>query len=99
MTVPIHLDILERNRGARICQSDMPEPPPPPAKVQSGRVRLAATSVLVQPRLWDDDQTVTAGPWTIGPTLQSKQVAKLHHRPVPMPGYEGAMFVHAQDGL
>ena len=39
----IHLDSLERNNGARICQWDVREPPPP-AKIARGRVRLAARS-------------------------------------------------------
>ena len=32
----IHLDILERHRGARICQWDVREPPPPPPKSHAG---------------------------------------------------------------
>lgn len=34
----IHLDILERTHGLRICQWDVREPPPPATKIASGRV-------------------------------------------------------------
>src|SRR6478752_5410904 len=92
----IHLDILERHRGARICQWDVREPPPPPPKVARGRARLAARSALTQPRPLDN-KSVTAGPWTIGPTykankLQSCTMSRADSDP-------GITFVRAQDGL
>src|SRR5262245_5629562 len=68
----IHLDILERHRGARICQWDVREPPPPP-KIARGRARLAARSVSAQPRP-PENQTVAAGPWTIGPTFKANKL-------------------------
>ena len=93
----IHLDILERHRGARICQWDVREPPPPPPpKVARGRARLAARPALMQPRP-PDNKTVTAGPWTIGPTykankLQSCTMSRADNDP-------GITFMRAQDGL
>jgi hypothetical protein len=92
----IHLDILERHRGARICQWDVREPPPPPPKVARGRARLVARSALTQPRS-PENQTVAAGPWTIAPTyrankLQSCTMSRSDSEP-------GIAFVRAQDGL
>jgi hypothetical protein len=92
----IHLDILERHRGARICQWDVREPPPPPAKVARGRVRLAARSGLVQPGR-PENQTVTAGPWAIAPTYKA---SKLQSCTMSRSDADlGATFVRAQDGL
>jgi hypothetical protein len=93
----IHLDILERHRGARICQWDVREPPPPPpSKVARGRVKLAAKSAQIQLQP-SENQTVAAGPWTIGPTykankLQSCTMSRSDSEP-------GITFVRAQDGL
>jgi hypothetical protein len=93
----IHLDILERHRGGRICQWDVREPPPPPpSKVARGRVKLAAKSAQIQLRS-SENQTVSAGPWTIGPTykankLQSCTMSRSDSEP-------GITFVRAQDGL
>ena len=68
----IHLDGLERNNGARICQWDVREPPPP-AKIARGRVRLAARSAaLPQPRP-SESQTFIAGPWAIGPNYKASK--------------------------
>ena len=89
----IHLDILERHRGARICQWDVREPPPPPAKVARGRVRLAARSVPGRP----DNQTVTAGPWAIVPTYKANKLQSCTMS--RSDGDLGATFVRAQDGL
>ena len=91
----IHLDILERHRGARICQWDVREPPPPP-KVARGRARLAARSTPAQPRP-PESRTVAAGPWTIGPIykankLQSCTMTRSDDK-------LGIIFVRAQDGL
>jgi hypothetical protein len=92
----IHLDILGRHRGARICQWDVREPPPPPAKVASARVRLAATSVLAQPRPLEN-QMVAVGPWAIAPTYKAN---KLESCSMSRSGGElGITFVRAQDGL
>ena len=92
----IHLDGLERNNGARICQWDVREPPPPPAKMARGRVRLATRSALPQPRP-SEIQTVTAGPWAIGANykenkLQSCTMSRSE-------GELGITFVRAQGGL
>jgi hypothetical protein len=92
----IHLDILERHRGGRICQWDVREPPPPPPKVARGRVKLAAKSAQIRLRS-SENQTVSAGPWTIGPTykankLQSCTMSRSDSEP-------GITFVRAQDGL
>jgi len=90
----IHLDILERHRGARICQWDVREPPPPPAKVARGRVRLAARSGLAgRPEV----QTVTAGPWAIVPTYKANKLQSCSMS--RSDGDLGATFVLAQDGL
>ena len=91
----IHLDILERHRGARICQWDVREPPPP-TKVARGRARLAARSGLNKLRP-PENQTIAAGHWTIGPTyktnkLQSCTMSRSDSEP-------GITFVRAQDGL
>jgi hypothetical protein len=92
----IHLDILERAHGLRICQWDVREPPPPPAKVASGPVRLAATSMVAQPRL-SENQTVTAGPWVIVPTYKANKLQSCTMS--RFDGELGAKFVRAQDGL
>jgi len=92
----IHLDSLERNNGARLCQWDVREPPPPPAKIARGRVRLAARSTLPQPRP-RELQTVTAGPWTIRPVYKaSKLKSCTMSRSDSDPGIS---FVRAQNGL
>jgi hypothetical protein len=92
----IHLDNLERINGARICQWDVREPPPPPAKIARGRVRLAARVALPQPRP-SDDRTVIAGPWAIRPTYKA---AKLQSCTMSRSDGElGITFVRAQDGL
>jgi hypothetical protein len=91
----IHLDILERHRGARICQWDVREPPPPP-KVARGRARLAARSTPAQPRP-PESRTVAAGPWTIGPIYKAN---KLQSCTMTRSDDElGIIFVRAQDGL
>jgi hypothetical protein len=92
----IHLDILERHRGARICQWDVREPPPPPAKVARGRVRLAARSGLVQPGR-PENKTVTAGPWAIMPVYKASKLQSCTMS--RSDGDLGATFVRAQDGL
>jgi hypothetical protein len=69
------------------------EPPPPPAKVARGRVRLAARSVPGQP----DNQTVTAGPWAIVPVYKASKLQSCTMS--RSDGELGATFVRAQDGL
>jgi hypothetical protein len=90
----IHLDILERVHGSRICQWDVREPPPPP-KIASAHVQLATTSVPGhQPR---DNQTVTVGPWAIATTYKANKFEGC-----TMSRSEGALgitFVRNQDGL
>ena len=92
----IHLDILERYKGARICQWDVREPPPPPAKVANGRVRLAASSVPAQPRP-PENQTTTVGPWAIGPTYRANKLQSCAMS--RSDGELGITYVLAQDGL
>ncbi|HEY6382520.1 MAG TPA: extensin family protein, partial [Pseudolabrys sp.] len=92
----IHLDSLERNGGARICQWDVREPPPP-AKIARGPVRLAARSAaLPQPRP-SEIQTVTAGPWAIRPTYKATKLQSCSMS--RSDGDLGISFVRAQDGL
>jgi hypothetical protein len=91
----IHLDSLERINGARICQWDVREPPPP-VKIARGRVRLAARSGLPQPRP-SESRTVTAGPWAIGPTYKAKKLQSCTMS--RSDGELGITFVRAQDGL
>jgi hypothetical protein len=91
----IHLDILERNRGARICQWEVREPPPPPAKIASARVRLAATSVPAQPP--PEQQTVTVGPWAIAPNYKANKLESCTMS--RSDGELGIIFVRTQDGL
>jgi hypothetical protein len=92
----IHLDSLERNDGARICQWDVREPPPQPAKIARGRVRLAARVALPQPRP-SEDRTVIAGPWAIGPTYKANKIQSCTMS--RSDGEFGITFVRAQDGL
>ena len=92
----IHLDSLERNNGARICQWDVREPPPP-AKIARGRVRLAARSAaLPQPRP-SEIQTVTADPWAIGPNYKASKLQSCTMS--RSEGELGITFVRAQGGL
>src|SRR5215510_2178743 len=93
----IHLDSLERNDGARICQWDVREPRSPPAKVARGRVRLAARSAaLPQPRP-SEIQTVTVGPWAIGPNYRASKLQSCAMS--RSDGELGITFVRARDGL
>lgn len=103
----IHLDILERNRGARICQWDVREPPPPP-QVARGRTRLAARSAVAQRPPSEnrsavaqpppsENKAVTVGPWTIGPTYKENKLQSCTMS--RSDGGLGIIFVRAQDGL
>ena len=90
----IHLDILERTHGLRICQWDVREPPPPAAKIASTHVKLAATSGLAQSR---DNQPVTVGPWAIATTFKTN---KFESCTMSRSGGElGITFVRTQGGL
>jgi hypothetical protein len=92
----IHLDSLERNDGARICQWDVREAPPP-AKIARGRVRLAARSAaLPQPRP-SEIQTVTADPWAIGPNYKASKLQSCTMS--RSDGELGRTFMRARDGL
>jgi len=92
----IHLDILERNKGGRICQWDVREPLPPPSKVARGRSRLAARSNVALPKP-PEQQTVASGAWTIGPTYKDKKLQGCTMS--RSDGGLGTTFVRAQDGL
>jgi hypothetical protein len=92
----VHLDILERTHGLRICQWDVREPPPPPTKIASAHVKLAATSGLAQSQS-RDNQTVTVGPWAIATTFKANKFESC-----TMSRSErdlGITFVRTQDGL
>ncbi len=92
----IHLDILERHRGARICQWDVRVPPPPPAKVATGRVRLAATLVRARP-LPPENERIAVGPWTIAPIYRANKLGSCNMS--RSDGEFGITFVRAQDEL
>ena len=92
----IHLDILERAHGLRICQWDVREPPPPAPKIASAHVKLAATSGLAQSQS-RDNQTVTVGPWAIATTFKAN---KFESCTMSRSGGElGITFVRTDDGL
>jgi len=92
----IHLDILERAHGLRICQWDVREPPPPAAKIASAHVKLAATSGLAQSQS-RDNQTVTVGPWAIATIFKAN---KFESCTMSRSGGElGITFVRSEDGL
>jgi hypothetical protein len=67
----IHLDILERTHGSRICQWDIREPPPPATRVASAHVKLAASGLAQQSRDTVGNRNC----------LQGKQVRKLYLAP------------------
>jgi hypothetical protein len=92
----IHLDILERTHGFRICQWDVREPPPPATKIASAHVKLATTSGLAQPQS-RDNQTVTVGPWAITTTYKANKFEGCTMR--RSGGELGITFVRTQDGL
>jgi len=91
----IHLDILERTHGHRICQWDVREPPRP-AHIASAHVQLASTTLLAQPQS-RDNQAVAAGPWTIGRAYKANKFESCTMNRVE--GELGITFVRAQDGL
>ena len=92
----IHLDILERTHGSRICQWDVREPPPPATKVASAHVKLATTSGSAQSQS-RDTQTVTVGPWAIATTFKAN---KFESCSMSRSERElGITFVRTQDGL
>ena len=92
----IHLDILERTHGSRICQWDVREPPPPATKVASAHVKLATTSGSAQSQS-RDTQTVTVGPWAIATTFKAN---KFESCTMSRSEHElGMTFVRTQDGL
>jgi len=92
----VHLDILERTHGARICQWDVREPPPPPAKTATARLKVATTSTVAQPQS-RDNQTITVGPWAIATTFKAN---KFESCTMSRSERElGITFVRTQDGL
>ena len=92
----IHLDILERTHGSRICQWDVREPPPQATKVASAHVKLATTSGSAQSKS-RDTQTVTVGPWAISTTFKAN---KFESCTMSRSEHElGMTFVRTQDGL
>jgi hypothetical protein len=92
----VHLDILERTHGARICQWDVREPPPPPAKTATARLKVATASTVAQPQS-RDNQTITVGPWAIATTFKAN---KFESCTMSRSERElGITFVRTQDGL
>jgi hypothetical protein len=91
----IHLDILERTHGSRICQWDVREPPPA-TKIASAHVKLAPTSALAQPQS-RDNQTITVGPWAIATTYKANKFESCAMS--RSEGELGITFVRTQDGL
>jgi hypothetical protein len=93
----IHLDILERTHGSRICQWDVREPPPPRVKIASARVKVATPSALAEPQS-RDSQTITVGPWAIATTFKANN--KFEGCTMSRSERElGITFVRTQDGL
>jgi hypothetical protein len=92
----IHLDILERTHGSRICQWDVHEPPPPATKIASAHVKLTTTSRLAQPQS-RDNQTVAVGPWAIATTYKANKFESCTMS--RSEGELGITFVRTQDGL
>jgi hypothetical protein len=93
----IHLDLLERTHGMRICQWEVREPPPPATKVASAHGKLAATSGLGQSSQSRDNHTATVGPWSIATTFKAK---KFESCTMSRSERElGITFVRNQDGL
>jgi hypothetical protein len=91
----IHLDILERTHGLRICQWDVREPPPPATRVASAHVKLATSGLAQQQSR--DNQTVTVGAWAIATTFKANKFESC-----TMSRSEGALgitFVRTQEGL
>ena len=76
-----------------MCASHLPRR----LKSRAGAVRLAARSMaLAQPRL-SENQTVTAGPWAIGPNYKANKLQSCTMS--RSDGELGITFVRAQDGL
>jgi hypothetical protein len=93
----IHLDILQRTHGMRICQWDVREPPPPAPRIARARVKLAAKSGLAQSSPSRETQTVTVGPWAIATTFKAN---KFESCTMSRSERElGITFVRTQDGL
>ena len=90
----IHLDILERTHGVRICQWDVREPPPPATKIASAHA--ATMSGLAQPQS-RDNQTVTVGPWAIAMTFKANKFENCTMS--RSEGELGMSFVRTQEGL
>jgi len=89
----IHLDILERTHGLRICQWDVREPPPPALKIASARGQPITTSAHgQQPR-----DKVTVGPWAIVTTYKANKFEGCTMS--RSEGELGITFVRTQDGL
>jgi hypothetical protein len=91
----IHLDILERTHGYRICQWDVREPPRI-TQIATAYVQLASTSPRAQGQS-RDSHSVTVGPWAIATnykanTFNSCVMSRSE-------GELGISFVRTQDGL
>lgn len=91
----IHLDILERTHGYRICQWDVREPPRV-TQIATAHVQLASTSPRAQGQS-RDTHSVTVGPWAIATnytanTFKSCAMSRSE-------GELGISFVRTQDGL
>ena len=91
----IHLDILERTHGSRICQWDVREPPSPASKIAGAHTQLASTSAPGQQQ--HDNHTVTVGPWAIAATDKANKLEGCTMS--RSEGELGITFVRTQDGL
>jgi len=89
----IHLDILDRSHGHRLCQWDVRERN---NQIASAHVQLATTSppALGQPR---DDQTVTVGPWAIATNYRANKFESCTMS--RSEGELGITFARIHDGL
>lgn len=91
----IHLDILERTHGYRICEWDVREPPPV-TQIARANVQLASASPRAQGQS-RDTHSVTVGPWTIATNYKANRLESC-----AMSRSEGELsisFERTQDGL
>jgi hypothetical protein len=91
----IHLDVIQRTRGYRICQWDVREPSPA-TQIANAHVRLVATSLPAQERP-RDNQTATVGPWAIATNYRANKFESCAMS--RSEGELGITFLRTQDAL
>ena len=91
----IHLDVIQRTRGYRICQWDVREQSPT-TQIANAHVRLATTSLPAQERP-RDNQTVTVGPWAIATNYKATKFESCAMS--RSEGELGITFLRTQDAL